>query len=301
MYVGQPPVEIPQEAVDYIRSVFRHLNRRSASILSTVPNIHEEILDQGLIVELAAHPPLRLPQCGAIVHFTTYFLGGGRHYLNWEIADIGVAVNIGYRGTPVLTKVVLLQSKRLYANEDHYDPDEERRQFRWGFGGVFALGRNPVVPRTFSFTADSRYSKLQIGGEQALRIEAYQGEHDIPVEYMLYNPLQIPTSVDTPALQNVSLANVPNEVGTRIVPTPAIHALHRGAPQYRQVAAIQGDSAYAPFSAGWTLEDFIVDLLLGCHAGYATTAPNDTLYNLFNARNRPISAAFGVNIDVAAE
>lgn len=303
MFIGQPPVEIPQDAVDYIRGVFRNLNRRNASTLSKVPNIHEEMLDQGLIVELAAQPSLRLPQSGSIVHFTTYFLGGGRHYYAWEIADIGVAVNIGYRGQPVLTKVALLQSKRLYAIEDHFDPEEDERHFGWGFGGVFAIGRKPVVPRVFSFTPESRYAALDLNGKQAHRIDAYSGEHGIPVEYMLYNPLQIPWTAEVPARPNLSLANVPNEFGTRIVPAPVLHALAPGvsSPRHADVAAIHGDSTYAPFVAGWTLEDFIVDLLLGCHAGYATTAPNDTLYNLFNARNRPISAAFGVNIDLADE
>jgi hypothetical protein len=120
------------------------------------------------------------------------------------------------------------------------------------------------------------------------------------VLYMLYNPLRIPWSAEVPA-RPVALRLVRNRVGTRIVDARDMHALVNAGvrkPRYIDIAAMPGDSTYTPFSAGWKLQDFIVDLLLACHVGYITEAFDDTLSILFNARTRPISSAFAVNIEV---
>jgi hypothetical protein len=71
-------------------------------------------------------------------------------------------------------------------------------------------------------------------------------------------------------------------------------------PRYVDVLAIAAPHEYAPFSAGWRLEDFIVSLLLGCHEGKVLDASLDNAVELlFYRRTGPISAAFAVNIQIA--
>jgi hypothetical protein len=303
--LGNPPIPLPSDAVAYIRQVFAKLNDHCAKTLSLVPNIHEPTLDQILISRLAERPSRRLRASSSVVEFATYFLGGARQYLNrWEIADIGLVINIKKHGQLILTKVALLQSKRLYALEDQYDEAQETEQFYQGFGGVYMAARSPVTKQHFNFTPDSQYDALDLKHEQVTRIDAYPGEHGIPVLYLFYNPLRISWTADVPSFGRSAITGVRNEVGTRIVTAEGVHALkERGIrkPRYRDVAAIAGDTTNAPFSAGWRLEDFVVDLLLACHIGYATTGPDETLYNVFNARNRPIASAFAVNISIGED
>ncbi|MBV9098603.1 MAG: hypothetical protein JO079_11145 [Frankiaceae bacterium] len=54
------------------------------------------------------------------------------------------------------------------------------------------------------------------------RIAAFTTEHDIPVYYLLYNPLDIPLSVDVPATVEDDVAQVENVVGARVVSAPSI-------------------------------------------------------------------------------
>ena len=46
-----------------------------------------------------------------------HFLGGLRHFYNWEIADIGVLIFAKKAGTVVANTVAVLQSKRLYPDQ----------------------------------------------------------------------------------------------------------------------------------------------------------------------------------------
>jgi len=56
---------------------------------------------------------------------------------------------------------------------------------------------------------------------------------------------------------------------------------------------------YAPFLAGWRLEDFVVTLLIGCHEGKVLRESLDSAMELlFYRRTGPIAAAFAVNIEM---
>jgi hypothetical protein len=65
---------------------------------------------------------------GWTVRIATHYLGGGRHYgewngweRRWEVADIGVLVMFREAGKLRRTKVALLQSKRLYPDEQEFE------------------------------------------------------------------------------------------------------------------------------------------------------------------------------------
>jgi len=49
---------------------------------------------------------------------------------------------------------------------------------------------------------------------------------------------------------------------------------------------------------GWRIETFVVELVLGCKAGYrANTADDLALHTVFSRRGAPIAAAIGITID----
>ena len=260
----------------------------------------EDHLDQALITYLDRQSPEVAPHSGWVVDCETHFLGSGRHFGVWEIADIGVLVILRRGDTAVWSKVAVLQSKRLFPIGSEHDEDAERARFRWGFGRLHGSYDVNATRRTYDFTKESRYASLNLNAEQAQRIDAYQGEMTIPVHYLLYNPLRIPWSRTVPVSGPTPLPD--NNVGCRVVRARQMVALRNAVavPTYDDVCGIAAPHGHAPFSAGWRLEDFIVSLLLGCHEGKVLDASlDDVMELLFYRRTGPISAAFAVNIQIA--
>src|SRR5262245_3490640 len=149
------PFAIPDPVIDWIRDVFAQVNQRSSSTLSRIPTTWETTLDHGVIghlMEFAA--PFRFPS-NWVVDLDTHFLGGGRYWGSWEIADIGILIVFRQRGTVVGTKLALLQSKRLYPDEIENPTDIHRVDYEMGFSRLFASEseyRSSVKPRTFHFS-----------------------------------------------------------------------------------------------------------------------------------------------------
>src|ERR1700722_15237271 len=116
--------EIPDDVVAWFRGVFAEANRRVCERLVNVPNIRETSLDDGLVEALIPDTAPRQLSSGAIVRMDTHNIGGLRridrlHWdltprRRWETADIGVIVFIYRREILIAKKVGLLQSKRLY-------------------------------------------------------------------------------------------------------------------------------------------------------------------------------------------
>jgi|SRR5580658_4865430 hypothetical protein len=128
---------IPEDVRIWVRSVFRACNVRTANALSAMPNTHETALDLAFVSEAARFAaPVRFPS-EWIVRIDTHFLGGGRHFGEWEIADIGVLIQFRRAGKLLKSKVLLLQSKRLYPTEQEYDEDE-RADYEIGFARLFS-------------------------------------------------------------------------------------------------------------------------------------------------------------------
>jgi hypothetical protein len=203
-----------------------------------------------------------------------------------------------------------LQSKRLYANRHKPETDEEKElYYTRGFGRMLTDDdkfEEMTRPKLFKFSEDSKYSALQKGSKQWVAVEAYEKQTEIPVYYLLYNPLTVPIDVPVPHPSGFR-ADGANDVGCRVVPCRSVRKMMTKAkadesPSYGGLV----NKLAEPFDAdshrgGWRLEYFVVDLLLNCKTGRITDIRNDEgLYQVFNRRTGPIQAAISITIDAPA-
>jgi hypothetical protein len=310
-----PPIPIPTDVRTWLRTVFAGCNERVSGTITQVPTIHEVPLDMTFIQHfLSVSVPHRFPS-GWTVEINTHYLGGGRHCgewgdfpRRWEIADIGILVIYRQGGKVLRSKVALLQSKRLYPNEQHFDEDVPI-DYEVGFARLFQSDDDWTAvtrPRSFGFTNESRYQALLTGVHQYNAITSYENQHNIPIYYLLYNPMQIPSSAVVPLIGEHPIAAI-CDVGCRVVPARQLRTALAGqpgghSPTYGELQQNLGD----PFlpsvhSAGWRLEHFVIDLLLECETGYIAESRHDGGLNyIFNRRTGPISAALAVTLDAPA-
>lgn len=300
------PFAIPEHVVDWIRDVFKQINRRSSATLSRIPTTWETTLDHSLIGHLAEFSaPFRFAS-NWVVNLDTHFLGGGRYWGSWEIADIGLLIVFRRSGRVIGTKIALLQSKRLYPEEADVQSDIHQLDYMIGFGRLLESDseyRSVVKPRTFHFTDRSKYQALEYAGKQYKAVLDYTAKHGIPVHYQLYNPLTVPSSADLPATANGDSPLTELRVGCRVVNAVALDSrLQRAGlasgehPSFSHIAG----SAETLDEDFWTLHNFVADLVLGCKEGHmAGTDPmnDEALFTVFNRRGGPISAAISISID----
>jgi len=206
----------------------------------------------------------------------------------------------------VRSKVALLQSKRLYPDELVNINEDAPIDYWRGFGRLFERDdewADVIAPRPFTFTEQSRYRTLIAGNDQYRAIAGYEQQRQVPVYYMLYNPLGVPSTTVLPLRPNDKPTDA-CDVGCRVVPASQLRAVTAAEPEgsnpsFGQLAA----SLTAPFDAvehraGWRLEHFVVNLLLDCAGGYIANSPNDGGLNyIFNRRSAPISAALALTLD----
>lgn len=295
------PFPVPSDVLERLTHIFGDCNDKVTGVLSRIPTVHEEALDQQLIGFLAQLGPISTPTSGWMISIETHFLGGGRHFKRWEIADIGVIISFRRGAQVIWSKAALLQSKRLFPTGSTYEADDERARFQWGFGRLLQ-GYIPLGGQTdFVFTRESRYESLDLNGAQANRISAYEGEFRIPVHYLLYNPVVIPWSRALPATPPEPVLPT-TEIGCRVLRASTLNVLQVARvtkPSYDEIASLDAPHSFAPFAAGWRLEDFVVTLVLGCHEGRILEPSFDEAMELlFYRRNYPIAAAFAVNLDM---
>jgi hypothetical protein len=310
-----PPIPIPADVRRWLNGVFAGCNERAATTMTQVPTIHEVPLDMTFIQHfVGVRSPRRFPS-GWTVEIGTHYLGGGRHYgewgdwpRRWEIADIGILVVFRQEGKVLRSKVALLQSKRLYPNEQELDEDTPF-DYAVGFRRLFYSDDDWAAvtdPRRFTFTEHTRYRALMTAVPQYNAIASYEDQLNIPIYYLLYNPRQIPSTAVVPVTEEQSTIGR-CDVGCRVLP----------ARQLRDVLATQPDGhspAYGelrtslgvPFLAdihpgGWRLEHFVTDLLLECETGYVAGSRSDGGLNyIFNRRTGPIAAALAITLDAPA-
>jgi hypothetical protein len=307
-----PPFPIPHDVRGWLSETFGACNERVSRLITDVPTTHETPLDMTFIQHfLSVSAPHVFPS-GWTVEISTHYLGGGRHWADWqdwprkwEIADIGFLVQFRQAGKLIRSKVALLQSKRLYADELHLDEDVPY-DYMVGFGRLFKDDQpwsDVVAPRRFGFTDQSRYQALMTGPGQYAAIRDYEENRKVPVYYMLYNPTTIPTSTTVPITPGAASSGA-IDVGCRIVPASQLRSLLTGTPDGSTPS--YGDLSAGlplPFDqqrhrAGWRLESFVVDLLLECEVGYVANSPSDGGLNyIFNRRSGPISAALALTLD----
>ena len=212
------PIYIPSDVSEYLKSVFDECNYEVARSMTHNPNMYETTLDNVFITQLAKYATPVTFGSGWTVKFETHFLGGRHLYRNWEVADIGFLVMFMRAGQLQRSKVALLQSKRLYPIEVEFEEDTFRN-YEIGFARLYRENDElpPITePRVFTFEPHSRYEALKKGDRQYEVIKKYEKEKEIPVHYLLYHPLQLPSSCKVPLESGYEIdISVPNSIGCR--------------------------------------------------------------------------------------
>lgn len=222
-----------------------------------------------------------------------------RHFLGWEIADIGVLLFVRRAGKIQRRKVALLQSKRLYPTNKLVS-EETKIDFEIGFPRLADPEdlRSSIAVRTeFEFSEDCTYDQLRAGSDQVKAISKYEKMNSLSVHYQLYNPWTLPFVQRIPLAGYARLSGELS-MGTRIIPADVLHRiLSRNQKGYSPspralVNAIKG----SPY--GWSLEHFVVGLFLDCQEGskYDEDA-DERIQDLFYRRSGPIAAAIAITIE----
>ena len=86
-----PGLSLPAQVMEFLTGLLAECNRRISFQLATFPNAHEEALDLTFISHFAQHA-VELVRFGShwTVRIDAHYIGGGRHYRTWEVADIGL-------------------------------------------------------------------------------------------------------------------------------------------------------------------------------------------------------------------
>jgi hypothetical protein len=305
----QLPFVIPSEVVNWIREVFSSVNQRVSSKLTRFPTTHETSLDMSLIEEVSEHSaPVRFSS-GWLVRLETHYLGGGRYWGRWEIADIGILIVFRNAGVVQQTKIALLQSKRLYPVESQTTAEDHEVDYVLGFGRLLPAEqeyKSSVKERSFSFVADSRYRALEYRSGQYDAILKYGSETAVPVHYLFYNPSRMPVAATYPVEANLRIPHNESErIGARVISAQMLDERLQSQnlkkddnPAFHNIFT----EACAVTSPPWPLEYFVADLVLGCKEGHiagVNPMEDEALFTVFNRRSGPISAAIAITIDTA--
>jgi len=292
--------EIPNDVFDWIRSIFRGCNERISEKLSNNPNLPEESLDLTWIEYISQYAsPVTLSSAWTI-KIETHYLGGLRHFLRWEIADIGILLFLRRGGRIEQSKAILLQSKRLYPSSNTVQ-EEDRVDYEIGFARIAdpeSLQTSVAIQAEFEFNETCAYGALVAKSEQVTAIAKYEKENRIAVYYQFYNPWRVPFVQRIP----LSQFNRPEgdlELGTRIIPAKSVHGvLSRSVNGQRPKLKDLKGLIDADYEYGWPLEHFITDLSLRCFEGTVfDSISDDRIQTLFYRRTGPIAAAIAVSIE----
>jgi hypothetical protein len=298
---ANPAFPVPDAVVKYVRQVFRACDRELGLRIERVPGVHEPALDMALIDMLAmfASPVSVTPEW--TVRIDTHFLGGRRHYYTWEVADIGLLVYLRLGGKLYATKVALLQSKRLNPSSGVAVDPETKSDFGIGFARLMPA-KSAVsfsTPTSFRFEPSSKYQALRAGDHQAKAIAEFEQHKGIPIHYLFYNPWNIPAQMNLPLTGVPKLSGAGN-AGARVVPAADIRGLLAGkatnySPSFKEIEGLVGHGKHL---AGWRLDYFVADLVMGCKQGMLLDEGDlENMNALFFSRSGPISAAIAIGID----
>lgn len=298
---------IPSDVVAWFRGVFASANRRVCERLVNLPNIRETSLDDGLVEALIPDSAPTLLPSGAIVRMDTHNIGGLRRLgerpwdwegpwrRRWETADIAVLVFVYRCDALIAKKIGLLQSKRLYPQNNDVN-DEDEAGFLYGMNAF--LGRDGhqavgALHRTFAFDDQCIYGAIRAGDRQLKLIDDLNRDFGKAVYYLLYNPHELPFSVTYPLRQRIRVDGA--AVGCRIVDADHMHGALAGLPEGQSptyAMATQGQTA-----GNWSLETWAADMLLTCQVGEQFDDDRDGRVHYFlERRSGPIGAALAMSI-----
>lgn len=278
-----------------MRRVFGSVNHEVSNSYSANPNMHEEWLDGSVIHTLRRWAAPITLDAGWIVRIDTHYLGGRRHFMNWEVADLGFIVALRERGTVTAVKAAILQCKRLYPDEVKQVDESSYDDYAVGFARLFPddepLG-DVLEPRTFSFSERSVYRALVLGDEQWAAIEQYE-KTAIPIHYLYYHPAVLPQVTRLPALSLPPVQDVLAGIHVQRAADLRAATAALGSGRVPTYADVHGAST-------WSLEQFVADEVLACREGAHAKKGDQTLNRLFYRRSGPSAAAIAVVIDSPA-
>lgn len=291
-------IVIPDEVTTYVRDVFRTCNDYLTTQLSNYPAIREDNLDQQFVTKiLETHGPRKLP-CDWIVNIEAHYIGGGRHYNRWEVADIGIMMFFRNKGRVVRSKLVMLQSKKLYASSVAHEADDSF--LRYGLGRLLESEEehnSKIKGKKFKFKNTSRYLALKKSDIQQETMEAFQKRFQTTLYYLFYNPSKIPHEIESP-LQEIPAVEE-NVVGCRVVPKEELDLAikpnsQKYSPSYSDILNFTNEN----IGAGYRLEHFIADRMLQCKAGMIDDTRNfEEMQRLMRSKTAPMSAVISVTFD----
>lgn len=296
--------KVPAEINKWIKEQFANCNNQLAYELSIFPGIREESLDNNFISHFSKIPGPFAFDPNWTVRIDAHFIGGGRHYYNWEVADIGLMIIFRRNGKILRSKMVFLQSKKLYAasiekvDEDPYN--------RMGMGRLLVTESEHkyiVKSRIAKFEERSKYKAFKKDSEQQKAMSSFQEKFDIHMYYLFYNPMILPYSIESPLRNRPILTD--NKIGCRVIrknyldEALKIHPT-KHIPSYGDIKyMLEGDHFNEEHTAGWRLEYFVADLMLECKEGLIDDSPNfETLYELLSRKSSPIAASLAITIDL---
>lgn len=292
-------IPLPADVIEYIRRIFSVAEDNLTTRLARQPNVHEELLDLVFVDSVAMNSGPHKTESDTVVDIDIHFVGGGWHYERWEVADVGLIVTFRRLGEVLRTKIVLLQSKRLYPRESDFV--EAHGLARPGGFGYLVRPTLPIrQPRLFRFDRDCRYRALQIGDRQWAVIAEYERSYGVPVHYLLYHPGTVPWQVEVPVRLPLP-ERPPTTAGVRVLPATLMRAATTAFP--RNYSPSYHDLSGDTTAPGTALPDFIVKDVLGCTEGYVAEdfASDEGVNRIFNLRSGPIAAAILIDIDLPAE
>ena len=298
-------IDIPHDVSDFLRSHFASCNRQVAVDLSRFPAIHEESLDMNFISYFSRNQtPVTLPS-NWIVRIDAHFIGGGRHFGTWEVADIGLMMVFRHRGKVVKSKIALLQSKKLYANSLKYTEESDYVR-RFGLGRLLVTDEEHsdlIADKLLIFEETSKYQALKKQSEQQEAMGHFERRWETKMYYLFYNPVDIPHAVRMPMTSVPNLGE--NIIGCRVLPKKqlddALHSKTSGyVPSYKDIKnGVPSKLSGEEFTSGWRLENFVTDLMLECKEGLIDDSPNfESLRILMDQKRRPMSCALSITFDI---
>ena len=230
-------LDLPNSVLNYIRFVFSGVNDHVSEKISKLPNAPEESLDISFIDKLSEYSGPVTVDAGWAVQIAAHFIGSIRHYRRYEIADIGVVVRFKNASRILGRKLVPLQSKRLYPNNFRVTEFDDF-DYQLGLGMAFRDSPNEltiVTPVKYEFDNKSKYGALKKSSNQCQAIKEHFDYTQIPVHYMMYNPLVVPWVIDHPL--DLSRCKLPDRsFGTRIIDSSKVHEAMQGAADHSSLS-----------------------------------------------------------------
>ena len=302
--LAKADLTLPADVKSFMDDLFSNCNFQITKLLSTFPNTHEETLDQLLVSNLAQmQGPVKLGS-NWVIRLDAHFIGGGRHYRTWEVADIGLMVIFRKNGKIVRSKLAFLQSKRLYASTQKHKPIDP--YYRMGMGRLLVTDdehEELIAKKTIKFSKACRYKAFKAADTQHDAMEGFANKHGVKLYYLFYNPAALPWSIDSPVEQAPYIEK--NEVGCRVVPMDLLDSssnLFQSArsPSYEGIEhAVKDKLDGDDMDAGWRLEYFVNDLFIACKEGVIDDTPNfEMLHSLMSQKSSPISSAISITFDM---